>query len=115
MGLAYFGVVSIGYVPVGQTVAALARQLGSIVGVFERYPSLYGLPRAGHIDHEIMRIFQSLGCAETVERNAIRSNKYEWRNAAGQVLLDFEWNADGISGSPSDYPIFQPDLEDVLA
>jgi 2-polyprenyl-6-methoxyphenol hydroxylase-like FAD-dependent oxidoreductase len=109
-----FDVVQIGYGPVGQTFAALAGKLGWKVGVFERYPSLYGLPRAGHIDHEIMRIFQSLGCAETVERNAIRSNKYEWRNAAGQVLLDFEWNADGISGWPSDYLIFQPDLEDVL-
>jgi 2-polyprenyl-6-methoxyphenol hydroxylase-like FAD-dependent oxidoreductase len=109
-----FDVVQIGYGPVGQTFAALAGQLGCKVGVYERYPSLYGLPRAGHIDHEIMRIFQSIGCAATIEQNALRSNKYEWRNAAGQVLLDFEWNADGISGWPSDYLIFQPDLEDAL-
>jgi 2-polyprenyl-6-methoxyphenol hydroxylase-like FAD-dependent oxidoreductase len=109
-----FDVVQIGYGPVGQTFAALAGKLGCKVGVYERYPSLYGLPRAGHIDHEIMRIFQSIGCAATVEGNALRSNKYEWRNAAGQVLLDFEWNADGISGWASDYLIFQPDLEDAL-
>jgi 2-polyprenyl-6-methoxyphenol hydroxylase-like FAD-dependent oxidoreductase len=109
-----FDVVQIGYGPVGQTFAALAGKFGCKVGVYERYPSLYGLPRAGHVDHEIMRIFQSIGCAAAVERDALRSHKYEWRNAAGQLLLDFEWNADGISGWASDYLIFQPDLEDAL-
>jgi len=109
-----FDVVQIGYGPVGQTFAALAGKSGCKIGVYERYPALYGLPRAGHIDHEIMRILQSIGCATTVERDALRSNKYEWRNNAGQVLLDFEWNADGISGWASDYLIFQPDLESAL-
>src|SRR5712671_5620383 len=109
-----FDVLQIGYGPVGQTFAALAGKSGCRIGVYERYPTLYGLPRAGHIDHEIMRILQSIGCATTVERSALRSNKYEWRNSAGQVLLDFEWNADGISGWASDYLIFQPDLEDAL-
>jgi 2-polyprenyl-6-methoxyphenol hydroxylase-like FAD-dependent oxidoreductase len=109
-----FDVVQIGYGPVGQAFAALAGKSGCKIGVYERYPTLYGLPRAGHIDHEIMRILQSIGCATTVERDALRSNKYEWRNNAGQVLLDFEWNADGISGWASDYLIFQPDLESAL-
>ncbi len=109
-----FDIVQIGYGPVGQTFAALAGRSGCRVAVYERHPSLYGLPRAGHIDHEIMRVFQSLGCAQIVEKNAVRSNKYEWRNTAGKVLIDFEWNAEGISGWPSDYLVFQPDIEDAL-
>jgi 2-polyprenyl-6-methoxyphenol hydroxylase-like FAD-dependent oxidoreductase len=109
-----YDIVQIGYGPVGQVFAALAGRSGCRVGVYERYPALYGLPRAGHIDHEIMRVFQSLGCADAVERSAIRSNTYEWRNAAGQTLIDFQWNAEGISGWPSDYLVFQPDLEDAL-
>jgi 2-polyprenyl-6-methoxyphenol hydroxylase-like FAD-dependent oxidoreductase len=109
-----FDIVQIGYGPVGQTFAALAGRSGCRVAVYERYPTLYGLPRAGHIDHEIMRVFQSLGCAERIERDALRSNTYEWRNAAGQTLIGFEWNADGISGWPSDYLVFQPRIEDAL-
>ncbi len=109
-----FDIVQIGYGPVGQTFAALAGQRGCRVAVFERFPTLYGLPRAGHIDHEIMRTFQSLGCAEAIEKNALRSNKYEWRNASGQLLIDFEWNSEGISGWPSDYLVFQPDIEAAL-
>lgn len=109
-----FDIVQIGYGPVGQTFAALAGKLGCKVGVYERYPTLYGLPRAGHIDHEIMRIFQAIGGAAAFEPHALRSNKYEWRNVAGQLLLDFEWNADGVSGWASDYLIFQPDLEKML-
>ncbi|MBR0755321.1 bifunctional 3-(3-hydroxy-phenyl)propionate/3-hydroxycinnamic acid hydroxylase [Bradyrhizobium jicamae] len=107
-------ILLVGYGPVGQTFAALAGKLGCNVGVYERYPSLYALPRAGHIDHEIMRIFQSIGCAEAVEKTAVRSNTYEWRNAAGELLINFEWNADGVSGWPSDFLIFQPDVEDAL-
>jgi 2-polyprenyl-6-methoxyphenol hydroxylase-like FAD-dependent oxidoreductase len=109
-----FDIVQIGYGPVGQTFCALAGRAGCRIAVYERYPSLYGLPRAGHIDHEIMRIFQSLGCAQEIENHALRSNKYEWRNAAGQTLIEFEWNAEGISGWPSDYLVFQPDIEDAL-
>lgn len=109
-----FDIIQIGYGPVGQTFAALAGRYGCRVGIYERYASLYGLPRAGHIDHEVMRVFQSLGCAEQVESSALRSNTYEWRNASGQKLISFEWNAEGISGWPSDYMVFQPDVEDAL-
>lgn len=114
MGAFDFDIIQIGYGPVGQTFAALVGGQGARIGVYERYPSHYGLPRAAHIDHETMRILQSLGCAERVEAGSLRSNRYEWRNAAGQTLISFEWDADGISGWPSDYMIYQPDIEDAL-
>ncbi|MDB5875044.1 MAG: hypothetical protein JWQ07_4486 [Ramlibacter sp.] len=109
-----FDVVQIGYGPVGQVNAALLGREGLRVAVFERYPGLYGLPRAGHIDHEVMRIFQSLGCAEQIEADALRSNEYEWRNREGKTLIRFHWNAEGVSGWPSDYLIYQPYVEVAL-
>jgi 2-polyprenyl-6-methoxyphenol hydroxylase-like FAD-dependent oxidoreductase len=109
-----FDVVQIGYGPVGQTFAGLLGERGIRVAVYEKHPGLYALPRAGHIDHEIMRIFQSLGCAKRIEENAVRSNEYEWRNRDGKTLIRFEWNGEGVSGWPSDYLLFQPDMEDAL-
>lgn len=109
-----YDIVLIGYGPVGQTLAALLGQAGHRVAVFERWPRLYGRARAGHVDHEIMRIFQSLGIAEQLARDMFRATKYVFRNAAGETLLTFDWDADGISGWPSDYFMYQPSIEDAL-
>jgi len=107
-------VVQIGYGPVGQTMAALLGKQGHDVEVFERHSGLYALPRAGHIDHEIMRIFQSIDCTTPILEDAFRCSTYGWRNQHGEVLLDIDWSQDGVSGWPSDYLIYQPHLEDAL-
>ncbi|KAF0960211.1 bifunctional 3-(3-hydroxy-phenyl)propionate/3-hydroxycinnamic acid hydroxylase MhpA [Rhodococcus sp. T7] len=109
-----YDVVQIGYGPVGQTMAALLGKAGHRVAVFERWPELFGKARAGHVDHEIMRIFQSVGAADAVEEDAARATKYEFRNAAGELLLSFDWDFDGISGWPSDYIVYQPTIETAL-
>jgi 2-polyprenyl-6-methoxyphenol hydroxylase-like FAD-dependent oxidoreductase len=41
-----YDVAIVGYGPVGQALAALLGQHGWRVGVFERWPTLYPLPRA---------------------------------------------------------------------
>ncbi|MEU9891493.1 bifunctional 3-(3-hydroxy-phenyl)propionate/3-hydroxycinnamic acid hydroxylase [Sphaerisporangium sp. NPDC051011] len=107
-------VVVIGYGPVGQATAALLGGRGHRVAVFERWPSLYGLARAGHVDHEIMRIFQSIGAAEAVERDAHLADRYVFRNAEGETLMAFDYSAQGISGWRSDYIVYQPRVEDAL-
>src|SRR5690242_12853862 len=61
-GRAMFDVVQVGMGPVGLTMAGLLAQAGHTVAVIERHAALFGLPRAGHIDHEIVRILQSLDC-----------------------------------------------------
>ncbi|MGW6620840.1 bifunctional 3-(3-hydroxy-phenyl)propionate/3-hydroxycinnamic acid hydroxylase MhpA [Nocardia sp. NPDC055002] len=106
--------VQVGYGPVGQTMAGLLGKAGYSVAVFERWPTLYGRARAGHIDHEIMRIFQSLGIAERLEEDMFRATKYVFRNAAGETLITFDWDRDGISGWPSDYIMYQPLIEEAL-
>src|SRR5258708_19453186 len=107
-------VVQIGYGPVGQVAAALLGRAGHDVAVFERHESLYGLPRAGHIDHEITRVFQSIGATGSILQDAFRCATYGWRNQHGDRLIDIDWSQEGISGWASDYLIYQPYLENAL-
>jgi 2-polyprenyl-6-methoxyphenol hydroxylase-like FAD-dependent oxidoreductase len=108
-----FDVVQIGYGPVGQVNALQLGQLGHDVAVVERHPTLFGNARAGHIDHEIMRILQSLGCADELESASVCPEMYEWRTADGKTLMQFPW-LEGISGWRAAYLFYQPDLETAL-
>jgi 2-polyprenyl-6-methoxyphenol hydroxylase-like FAD-dependent oxidoreductase len=108
-------VVQIGMGPVGLTMAAVLGQAGHRVAVIERHEGLYGLPRAGHIDHEIMRILQSLDAEGPTLADSYPTTEYVWVNAHGETLLEFDWGARGLSGYNSDYMQYQPVLEDALA
>ena len=110
-----YDVVQVGMGPVGLTMAALVGQAGHTIAVIERHGGLYGLPRAGHIDHEIMRILQSLDAEGPVLADSYPTLEYVWVNGHGETLLEFDWGADGVSGYHSDYMQYQPVLEDALA
>ncbi len=109
-----FDVVVIGRGPVGLSLAAMLAQTGHRVAVVERHRDLYGLPRAGHIDHEIVRILQSLGAAEPVLADSYPTTEYVWKNGSGETLLEFDWGAKGLSGYNSDFMYFQPIMEHAL-
>jgi 2-polyprenyl-6-methoxyphenol hydroxylase-like FAD-dependent oxidoreductase len=109
-----FDVVLIGYGPVGQAMAALLGQQGHSVAVFERQPALYGFARAGHIDHEIMRILQSIGIADAFSKVSFATSEYELLSADGKVLLHLSGSGESPSGWPPDLIMYQPDLEDLL-
>ena len=111
---ALFDVVQVGYGPVGQTMAALLGQRGHRVAVVERQPMLYTLPRVGGIDHEVMRVLQSLGVAHEVEPRAYPVDRFDWLNAVGKALLRFDWSREGPSGWSQQYLIYQADLEEAL-
>ena len=53
-------VAIVGYGPVAKLLATLLGQKGWNVGVYERFPEPYPLPRAVTLDHEIARILQSI-------------------------------------------------------
>jgi 2-polyprenyl-6-methoxyphenol hydroxylase-like FAD-dependent oxidoreductase len=110
-----FDVAIVGYGPVGQGLAAMLGQAGYRVGVFERWPSLYPLPRACVVDHEIMRVLQSVGVADEFAELAVPTDgEYVWLNAQGQTLYHFKYDKQGISGWPARNLMYQPDLEAVL-
>jgi 2-polyprenyl-6-methoxyphenol hydroxylase-like FAD-dependent oxidoreductase len=104
----------VGRGPVGLAMAALAAQLKLKTVIIERHRDLYALPRAGHVDHEIVRLFQSLGVAEAMLADSYPTTEYVWVNAQRHLLLEFDWGAKGISGYNSDYMQFQPVFEAAL-
>jgi 2-polyprenyl-6-methoxyphenol hydroxylase-like FAD-dependent oxidoreductase len=109
-----YDLIVVGMGPVGLMMAATAGQAGCSVALVERHRSLYGLPRAGHIDHEIMRLLQSLDCHEPVLDDCYPTLEYVWVNAEGETLLEFDWGAEGVCGWHSDYMQYQPILEQAL-
>ena len=104
----------VGRGPVGLAMAALAAQLKLKAVIIEKHRDLYALPRAGHVDHEIVRLFQSLGVAEAMLSDSYPTTEYVWVNAQRELLLEFDWGAKGISGYNSDYMQFQPVFEAAL-
>jgi 2-polyprenyl-6-methoxyphenol hydroxylase-like FAD-dependent oxidoreductase len=111
---AQFDVAIVGYGPVGQALAALLGRAGHRVVVVERFAEIYRMPRAVHLDHEIMRLLQSLGLADALARELVAVHDYQWFGADGQLLLRFDVDAPARSGWESDYMFFQPELEAAI-
>lgn len=109
-----YDIAVIGRGPVGLTMAMSAAQYGMKTAVIEKHRDLYGLPRAGHVDHEIMRLFQKFGIVDDVLADCYPTTEYVWVNAHGETLLEFDWGETSVSGYNSDYMQFQPVFENAL-
>lgn len=107
-------VTIVGYGPTGQVLALLLGRMGHSVTVIDRWPDLYPLPRAVHVDHEVMRILQAVGVMEDVLPITETIDRYQWVNAARQLLVDFDFSGIGASGWPVSNMVSQPELERVL-
>lgn len=107
-------VVIVGAGPVGLVAAILLGQRGWRVEVLERHREPFGRPRAVHLDHEAARILQRAGVMDALAPHTEAMDAYEWRNAAGRVLLRIEPPALGPSGWPSSAMFCQAELESLL-
>jgi len=108
-------VAIVGGGPTGLTLAILLAQRGRNVALIERFAAPYPLPRAVHFDHEVARILQSVGVAAELDGFTEAAPIYEWRNAAGEVLLRFGREREaGLSGWPDSNMCHQPQLEAAL-
>ena len=116
-----YDVAIVGYGPGAQALSALLGRRGRRVVVVERYPGLYGNARAGHIDHEVLRTVQAVspdGAMRLESTMHPALEEYVWLNGKGQVILHqphVEPGRRSVSGWYSDYTLWQPELEDVLA
>ncbi|BDB28676.1 bifunctional 3-(3-hydroxy-phenyl)propionate/3-hydroxycinnamic acid hydroxylase (plasmid) [Cupriavidus sp. P-10] len=107
-------VAIVGYGPVGQSLSILLGQRGYRVAAFDRWPSLYPLPRAVFHDHEIRRVFHAMGIGEDVAAISQPSARYQWFNADWKTLVEIDWSAESISDGPVGYLFNQPTLEALL-
>jgi 2-polyprenyl-6-methoxyphenol hydroxylase-like FAD-dependent oxidoreductase len=107
-------VAIVGYGPVGQAMAAMLGRAGHRVSVFERFQDIYRLPRAVHLDHEIMRLLQSLQLADVLAGEMVPVRDYQWFGADGKLLLRFDRQGLAPSGWEASYMFFQPELEAAI-
>ncbi|MET9827967.1 bifunctional 3-(3-hydroxy-phenyl)propionate/3-hydroxycinnamic acid hydroxylase [Streptomyces sp. NPDC006385] len=109
-----YDVLVVGAGPVGLTAAVQLAVRGWQVGVVERWPRPYPLPRAVVFDHEIARILASLGLADALPTLSEPAEDYEWRNGKGETLLRLAFDDTSHSGWPAMNIFTQPRLEAVL-
>ena len=101
--------------PCGVTLGLLLAQKGVSVIIVEKEADIYPLPRAAHIDHEVVRILQGAGVADPIMATCRQADHYDFLNAAGKILLRFDTGGElGVGGWPPANFIHQPSIEAVL-
>jgi len=107
-----YDVIIVGCGPVGALAANLLGKAGLAVLVLEKQTSPHPLPRAVHLDHEMMRLFQSAGVIERVLPD-MRETDGHLHIGADQGVIRYM----GTVGAPrpfgwaNDYFFYQPELE----
>ena len=107
-----FDVAIIGCGPVGAMAANLLGREGLSVVVLEKELEHYPLPRAVHLDHEMMRLFQTASVIDRVESDMIATDGHLHVGADHGVIRYM-----GTVGKPrpfgwsNDYFFYQPELE----
>ncbi|TQR18428.1 bifunctional 3-(3-hydroxy-phenyl)propionate/3-hydroxycinnamic acid hydroxylase [Psychrobacillus vulpis] len=110
-----YDVAIIGYGPVGATLANMLGKAGKKVVIFEKEGSVYHIPRASHLDGEVMRVYQSIGLAAEMEKITIGAKGYRFLNSKGQLLTELvRREGKGPQGWNYHYRFHQPDYEIAL-
>lgn len=108
-------VLIVGLGPVGAALGVYLGRMGVSAVAIERDTCVYPLPRAAHLDHETMRLLHLAGGAEAVARASQPLTSYEFRNAAGDLLMGFKPTGDlAPTGWPWSSMFHQPTLEHAL-
>jgi 3-(3-hydroxy-phenyl)propionate hydroxylase len=105
-------VAIIGCGPVGALAACLLGRAGLSVTVLEKETEHYPLPRAVHLDHEMMRLFQTAGVVDRVRSDMIDTDGHLHVGAGGQAIRYM--GTVGLArpfGWSSDWFFYQPELE----
>lgn len=108
-----FDVAVVGYGPTGLALAYWLGSAGHNTVVIERWPDLYALPRAGHVDGEVMRLFQRMGVAETIAADSSVTRHTVIRDADGTEMATVPAELCD-QGWQSHYSLYQPNLERIL-
>lgn len=110
-----FDLAIVGCGPVGALAANLAAKAGLSVLVIDREATPHPLPRAVHLDHEMMRLFQAAGLADAIAPG-MRETQGHLHVGADHGVIRYM----GTAGRPkpfgwaNDYFFYQPELEQRL-
>jgi 3-(3-hydroxy-phenyl)propionate hydroxylase len=108
-----YDVAIIGYGPTGATAANLLGRLGLNVVVIERDPDVYGRARAISTDEEVMRIWQSVGLADRLQRDMLPDRPLAWVDANGVPFIETTMTPRGCGHPPQQF-LYQPAVDHVL-
>jgi len=108
-------VAIVGAGPVGTLLAILLGKRGKRVTLIERWSKHYALPRAVTYDHEIARIFATLGIdSENDPAISYHDELYYWKNKDRKNLQIVDWQSQSASGWRVRYWFNQPMMEQRL-
>ena len=110
-----YDVAIVGLGPTGAVLAGRAALCGLRVVVLERERESLRLPRAVHLDGEVMRVLQTVGVADRGAAVSRINPGMRFIDTAGKLLLD--WSRPQQVGPQGWYPSYrfhQPDLEAIL-
>lgn len=108
-------VVVVGAGPVGLTAAILLAQQGVRTVVLERHHDVYPLPRAAHLDDEIMRILQQVGVVEDFASRSRAGSGLRLVDGSLETIIEFRRDRlVGTHGWPEANFLDQPVLERLL-
>ena len=108
-------VAIVGAGPVGTLLAILLGQRGKKVTLIERWTNHFALPRAVTYDHEIARIFATLGIdSENDPAISFHDELYYWKNKDREILQIVDWQSQSASGWRVRYWFNQPMMEQRL-
>ena len=108
-----YDVLIAGYGPTGMLAAALLGRAGHRVGVFERYKTLYNLPRVGIVHDDVLRMFQEIGCIDRIWPSTYFLPVFDLAKH-GQVLLSSDVAPNATHGWPEYISLYQPVFEGEL-
>jgi len=107
-------VVVAGLGPVGVTLCSLLGKYGLRTLGIDRERSIYTLPRAGHVDHTVLRTLEEIGCLDEVLAEMIPNRGMELLGGGGEVLARIPVAPRTPSGLPASMHFHQPVLERLL-
>jgi 3-(3-hydroxy-phenyl)propionate hydroxylase len=111
----HYDVIVVGYGLAGECAASLLARLGHRVAVFERWPTLYGLPRTVSFDGEGARIVDKAGDIDHATKGSSKIKRYDIVDADHKLITRRTWDeSEIVCGFYNRVSFYQPYVEEAM-